>query len=183
MKFVLIRHPAVLIESGLCYGRLDVPAIPAALARAGSLATGLAHLAPLRISTSPARRCQDLANLLAQKLNAPAVTDPRLLELDFGAWEGKSWDVVPRSALDDWSASPLTFAPPGGETGSSLIARVRDFLGEIRLDRRNRIVVTHGGPLKVLTALLDGSPVDLLTAAPPVGSVRIFDVANTEDSA
>ncbi len=102
--------------------------------------------------------------------------DPRLLELDFGDWEGVSWDSVPRAALDRWAADPLGFCPPGGESGAALLRRVEDFACALFRDGRPCLVVSHGGPLRLLPALLDGGAVDLLAPAPEPAVVRIVPV-------
>ncbi len=64
--------------------------------------------------------------------------------------------------------SPLSFAPGGGETGLHLIDRVGKFYADLCRDQQDCVVVSHGGPLKILTALLQNTPVDLLAAAPPI---------------
>ena len=102
----------------------------------------------------------------------PHRLDHRLLELDFGAWEGLPWDAVPRGALDDWAADVHGFAAPGGESGSALIARVTGFYAD--LGPGNHVIVAHGGPLKVLAALARGHTVDLLAPAQPLGSVLVI---------
>ena len=156
----LVRHPAV-VPDGRCYGRLDLDvADPAAVGRLA------AELAPLggTVWTSPARRCR----LVAEALGEHRV-DVRLQELDFGAWEGVPWGDVPPASLDAWAADPWRFAPPRGESGAALVARVRAFASLCTTG--DHIVVTHGGPLKVLTALLRGDPVQLLSPAPPPGSI------------
>jgi alpha-ribazole phosphatase len=159
-----VRHPAADVLPGVCYGRLDVPvADPSA---ASALAARLAGMGGT-VWTSPARRCR----VVADALRAPIV-DPRLLELDFGDWEGRAWNEVPRSALDAWAADITGFAPPGGESGAALIERVSAFAS--RLSSGDHVVVTHGGPLKVLTALLRRLPVDLLAPAPELGSVTLI---------
>ena len=172
MKVTLIRHAAPLIAPGICYGRLDIAADPAAAESVCRRAAGRPATGVTRVWTSPARRCRDLANAIALSLAVPVTVDPRLQELDFGAWEGKSWDEVARAELDAWAASPLAFAPPGGESGSMLTTRVHDFYTGLRRDGRNCIVISHGGPLKILAALLRGTPVDLLAPAPAIGSIE-----------
>ncbi len=149
---------------GICYGRLDLPVQNPAAAQ--DIA---AHLAGVRgqVWTSPAQRCRAVADAIGLHC-----MDDRLQELDFGAWEGLPWDDVPREALDAWAAHPETFAPPGGENGASLIARVTVFYQA--LGPGDHVVITHGGPLKVLGALARRQPVDLLTPAPPLGSVEFI---------
>lgn len=161
MHVLLIRHPATTIAPGLCYGRLDLAlredAAAAALrARVGAWSG--------RVWTSPARRCRAIAG--------PAATiDARLQELDFGAWEGRAWADIPRADLDRWAADPAGFAPPGGESGAALLARVEAFHAMLRHRAEDALVVAHGGPLKLLAALLRDAVPDLLAPAPPLGSV------------
>jgi alpha-ribazole phosphatase len=161
---VLVRHPPAQVAPGLCYGRLDL-----ALADDASIGPLAARLAGFggTVWTSPARRCR----LLAAALGAHQVDD-RLQELDFGAWEGQPWDGIPRDALDRWAADPAGFAPPGGETGAALVARVTAFWRG--LPPGDHRIITHGGPLKVLVPLLRGEAVDLLASAPPPGSVTVI---------
>ena len=162
----LVRHPPVA-ASGRCYGRTDLE-----LAEPGSAAALAARLTGMEgiVWTSPSGRCRNVAEAVG-----PHRIDPRLMELDFGAWEGVPWDDVPRSALDGWAADPWGFAPPGGETGAALVSRVRDFHAD--LPPGAHIVVSHGGPLKVLLALLAGRPVDLLALPPALGSVTVVNSA------
>ncbi len=129
MEITLIRHPPALIPPGVCYGRLDVPLHPDA---AGTLARIAAEVgAAAAIITSPARRCRAVAGMLPGTVRE----DARLLELDFGRWEGVAWDDVPRAELDTWARDPERFAPPGGESGGALLARVASFHAELEAHR------------------------------------------------
>jgi alpha-ribazole phosphatase len=159
-----------LIDPGICYGRLDIPLHPEAAI--GDIAAHPLLAGASRVWTSPAQRCRVLAEAIAAALSVPLIVDDRLQELNFGAWEGIAWDAVPRAELDRWADSVLTFAPPGGESGVALIERVRSFDAELRHVGEDCVVVSHGGPLKVLGALLSGRPVDLLAPAPALGSVE-----------
>ena len=166
MRVVLVRHPAPLIAPGICYGRLDLPLRPDAdidgMARAPLL------VGSARIWTSPSRRCSTVAERIAETLSVPLTADPRLKELDFGEWEGKRWDDIPRADLDCWAADPLGFRAPGGESGAELIARVAEFCAELTEDCA---VVSHGGPLRVLSALLRGKTVDLFAPPQAIGTI------------
>jgi alpha-ribazole phosphatase len=174
MNVILIRHLELLIEPGICYGRLDIAPDPAAESKAHAVAAHPALSDVTQVWSSPALRCRSLAVTIALAAGVPLHVDARLQELDFGQWEGKSWDAIDRAALDLWAASPLTFAPPRGESGAALMARVEEFHRHLRREGQNCAVVSHGGPLKILGALLSGAPVDLFAAAPSFGSVAVW---------
>jgi alpha-ribazole phosphatase len=168
----LVRHPPPLIEPGICYGRLDMPVHPNA--DIDELVRNPVLNGSTIIWTSPARRCRDLADRIANALSIPPIADPRLLELDFGTWEGKPWDDIPRAKLDRWAADPLAFRAPDGESGAEMIARVTDFFAGLGEDCA---VVSHGGPLRVLSALLRGEQVDLLSQPQALSTAVAITIA------
>lgn len=162
---LLIRHTAVRSAPGLCYGRLDLDLADTA---PDDIAAVLARLPPLPgalVVSSPARRCVRLAAAIDPDFR----TDPRLLEIDFGAWEGLAWDDVPREMLDAWAADPWGFAPPGGESGQALLARIRAFCADT--PARPLVIVSHGGPLRLLRAWAEGRPPDILEKPQALGEV------------
>jgi alpha-ribazole phosphatase len=170
----LVRHPTVLGGAALCYGRLDLPLADPAR----NIPDLIARLQPMRgatLWTSPLARCRLVAEALALDWSAPSpCQDDRLLEMDFGAWEGMRWEDVPRPDLDRWAADLPGFAPPGGEAGQMLATRVTAFWRDLDLASARHVVVTHGGPLKILRALAEGRPVDLGDPAPEQGSVLLY---------
>jgi alpha-ribazole phosphatase len=161
----LIRHPPLQIAQGICYGRSDI-----AIADPASIPPIAAQVRAMRATvwTSPLRRCRIVADAIG-----PNRIDPSLIEMDFGTWDGLPWDAIPRPALDAWAADPLAFAPPGGETGAALIARVTAF--REALPPGDHVIVSHGGPLKVLDALLRGHPVDLMAPSLPLASATFIE--------
>ena len=172
LAVALVRHTEADVAPGRCYGRLDLGLSAAGELSARALARKLAGLGIARVHASPARRCRALAGLLT----SAALIDDRLQELHFGAWEGRSWDEVPRDALDAWAADPGRVAPPGGETGAALIRRVESFCADLLSAGEDAVVIAHGGPLKLMRAVLVGDAPDLLAAAPPLGSVTMLSV-------
>lgn len=173
MRIALLRHTAVAVAPGTCYGRLDLDLAATAEDDIAAVTARLAGFRAARLWSSPATRCRLLATALAGLTGAEPVFDDRLLELHLGDWEGRAWDAVPRADLDRWAADPHGFAAPGGETGAALVARVSAAFDEIVARPGDHVVVSHGGPLRVLSALARGAPVDLLAPAPPLGSVEI----------
>jgi alpha-ribazole phosphatase len=158
----LIRHPRPLVAPGICYGRLDLPADdPPAVAAAlrGELPPGLP------VWSSPLQRCRVLAGLLHA---APAI-DARLMEMDFGDWEGRPWDSIPRAELDAWAADIADYAPPGGESPRQLQQRVLAFVATLAV--AEAVLVTHAGVIRSLHAYVSGRPIaDCLDVRPAYGS-------------
>lgn len=142
MGLTLLRHPSVSAR-GICYGQSDVRLAPG---HGAEIATAIEQ-APETSSViaSPSIRCRGLAEALAHAngLAAP-IYDPRLLELDFGDWEGKPWTQIPRIESDHWAEDPANRAPPGGERFLDLLDRVRAALRDLK----NALVITHAGPIR-----------------------------------
>lgn len=159
----LIRHTRPRVAPGICYGCLDLPAEepPAAVAAAlrGELPPGLP------VWSSPLRRCRDLA----VELHPQPAFDARLQEMDFGTWEGRSWDDIPRHELDAWAASVADYAPPGGESPRALQQRVLAFVAALTV--AEAVLVTHAGVIRSLVAHVSGRPIaDCLDFRPAYGS-------------
>jgi alpha-ribazole phosphatase len=142
VRVFLIRHPPPLIDPGVCYGRLDV-----GCRDLDRVAADLHSRLPadLAVHSSPLRRALRLAWALSPQ--APVCVDPRLAEIDFGAWEGRRWDDIAREEIDAWAADVSGFAPPGGESVAALSARALDFAASLSNDAA---VVTHAGVMRVL---------------------------------
>jgi alpha-ribazole phosphatase len=143
----LIRHPRPLVAAGICYGRLDIPAENAA-ADAARLRRDLPPALP--VWSSPSSRCL----VLAAELHPQPRIDARLAEMDFGAWEGRPWDAIPRAEIDAWAADVGGYAPPGGESPFRLQQRALDFVAA--LDVPEAIIVTHAGVIRTLVAHWQG---------------------------
>lgn len=175
MRFVLVRHPPAAIAPGVCYGRLDIGLRGDAAETVRKIVSTVAGADAVQVWASPASRCLVVAEAAARALvGADLLVDPRLQELDFGTWEGIEWDSVARASLDAWAADPHDFAPPRGESGKALLARVRAVHQAIVAARQDCVIVSHGGPLKLLAALIRREPPDLLAVAPPLGSVQML---------
>ena len=176
MQIALIRHLPPVIAAGVCYGRSDLAARQPSRAELEAIRIRVARLRAPRLLSSPAKRCRMLAAPLGAALGIAPVFDERLLELDFGAWDGVRWDDVDRAALDVWAADPAGFAPPGGEPVVALIARIAAFAQDLRASDRDAIVVSHGGPLRLLGPMLRGEAVDWRTPPPGFGSLTLLSL-------
>ncbi|MDC8759865.1 histidine phosphatase family protein [Janthinobacterium fluminis] len=155
MRLILVRHPKPLVAPGLCYGRTDLAVAPDELARArDALAATLAPGLPL--FSSPLRRCAELA---AQLPCASLSVDARLAEIDFGNWEMRSWDDIPRAEVDAWAADVAHYRPGGGESVLQMAARVAAFHDELaQRQTAAALVVCHAGTMRLLAARHAGLP-------------------------
>ena len=128
----LVRHAVPLLPPGICYGRTDVPADPAATERAAE-ALAAALPAGCRVVRSPLQRCTALAGALHRlRPDLPSTPDPRLAEMDFGDWEGHAWDALGADRLDAWTADFAHHAPGGGESVHAFMARVAGAFDAVR---------------------------------------------------
>ena len=76
--------------------------------------------------------------------------------MNFGLWEGRPWEAIPRAELDAWAADGAGYAPPGGESPRALQRRALDFVAG--LDAPQSVIVTHAGVIRVLLAHWRGLP-------------------------
>lgn len=157
MPLCLIRHTRVAAPAGLCYGQLDVPLADTFAEEARAVREALArrystNLPP--IWSSPSLRCRSLA----ETLGAPFRLDPRLRELSFGEWEGRTWAELNSPEARHWGDNWQTVAPPRGESLPELLARLRAFLAD--LGDTDAIVLTHAGPIRALHHLVAGQTLE-----------------------
>jgi alpha-ribazole phosphatase len=153
---VFLRHPPLPQMRGRCYGRLDIALSAETFASAAAtLRTDAADppLWSLPLISSPAQRCRGLAQACAD--GRGFATDARLLEMDFGDWEGQPWADIPRDALDRWAGDVAGFRPPGGESFSDLIARVAAALDALQ---GPHLIVAHAGVVRAAAHLLGAVP-------------------------
>lgn len=153
MDIHLIRHPKTVAPDGTCYGSYDIEPDPAILASdAARILPALP--ADARFLSSPQTRAHQLAQALAGRT---VETDARLVEMDFGAWENRLWGDLPRSEIDAWAADTLGYTPPGGESVADMNARVLDWWSGLTVEDTPLVVVSHGGPLRLLAAHASGA--------------------------
>jgi alpha-ribazole phosphatase len=155
MKHIFIRHSRLDDMQGICYGALDVAVADHIIKQH---AKELKNVLPpaLPIISSPLQRC--LA--LAQAIDSNTKQDPRLLEMNFGDWQGKAWDHINRVQLEQWANNVTKFHPSNGENFIDVITRLSEFLHDLN---EPHILITHAGVIRAAHFLLGG--VDVMDAA------------------
>jgi probable phosphoglycerate mutase len=114
---ILVRHGAIDEADVRLWGRSSVALNAEGRRQGAALAAALAPLAPARIVSSPQRRTCETAALCARSAQTLAVIDPRLDEMDFGAWTGQRFsDLHDDPDWRAWNDRRGGARTPSGET-------------------------------------------------------------------
>jgi broad specificity phosphatase PhoE len=147
----LVRHGQTLVNrSGRLQGRTDPELTALGLAQAERLAACLAAASPAVVRTSPLRRAVATAEVIAARAGVRVEVDDRLVELDYGEWDGRVIADIPREAWARWRDDG-GFAPPGGESLRDVAARMARFCEE-QLTEQLVVAVGHVSPIKAAVA-------------------------------
>jgi len=149
----LIRHlPTVWNEEGRLQGRTDVPALRHEQTPPWQPP---AEFSLHRWLSSPLERCK----ATARRLGVDAAAEPRLIEMDWGEWEGCTLADL-RARLGDTMAAKeakgLDFRPPGGESPRDVQARIAPLLVELGGSGQDTAAITHKGVIRAMLALATG---------------------------
>ena len=111
-----------------------------------------------RVYASPMLRARQTAEALG--LAAP-IYDARLMEQNWGSWEGLTRDeIFARHGADAFikagSNRGEAFRPGGGESTGELHARVASFLKDVAQDEDDAVAVAHLGVLRAAYTLATG---------------------------
>jgi len=128
---ILVRHGAVDGTDVRLWGRSDIALNAVGRTESAALAATLAPLVPARIVASPQRRTCETAAHCARAAGMLALVDPRLDEVDFGAWAGQSFaELAPDPQWRAWNDHRASAQTASGETMGDVTARVLDALEE-----------------------------------------------------
>jgi len=138
------------------------------------------------IYSSPLDRTLETANIIANPHSMTPITQDGLREISHGHWEGLQRKEVEEKYPDEyaaWEADPFTFAPKGGESGISVLARALPVIREVVVNHtdRNVLVVSHKATIRIIISSLLGFDVrgyrDRLDQAP--ACLNILDFKDT----
>lgn len=171
MDIYLIRHTRTAAEPGLCYGQSNIALANSFPEEARALQQKLPVLAENhQVFSSPLTRCLQLAELISANVS----TDKRLLEIDFGAWEGLRFDAIDADVLRHWTDNFVHVPPPNGESFTDLCRRADSFWQDcLNHEAEQILIVTHAGFIRALLAqLLKLPPTNAFQFRVDVGSVH-----------
>jgi broad specificity phosphatase PhoE len=161
-RVFLIRHGATVLSAEDRFaGSTDVELSDTGRNQARCLAHRLADDKITAIYASPFRRTMETARIIAEPHRLAPVPRDALREIDHGRWEGLRRADVETQFKDEyaaWEEDPSTFAPTGGESGISVLARALPVVREIVLRHagENVAIVSHKATIRLLISSLLG---------------------------
>lgn len=176
---LLIRHgPTEWNAAKRLQGRADIPLSDAGREAVSSY-TVPAAFTEFDWLVSPLLRARQTAEILG----LAARTEDRLVEMDYGTFEGLSVAELRAElgdAMTENEARGLDFMPPGGESPREVLDRVSPLLAEIAARGAATGCVTHKG---VIRAVLAAATAWDMTGKPPVkldwSSAHLFQLDPT----
>lgn len=161
----LLRHGEIATP-GILAGKTDVP-----LSELGGkqVLQATAELSNInRCISSPLVRCYSLAKAYCQQNNISLDVESNLQEMDFGDWDGKSYqdlwkmdEQLAMSTIGDFWQNPWKNKPPNGESMNVFTNRVDLWWQKICAENtsKNTLVFTHAGVIKHVLARVLNLPI------------------------
>lgn len=181
----LIRHGLTAVTGKTLYGRTPgVRLDDRGRAQAEALADRLAPVRLTAVYSSPLDRCVETMGPLASRQRLDVVVREGLIEMDVGAWTGRSLAQVRRARVwKDVIHRPSQFRFPDGESFVDAQSRALTEVQSIAARHpRGRVAVgSHGDIIRMLVAHYSGAHLDLFqrTTADPA-SVSVVHLGDGE---
>ena len=155
---LLIRHGQTASNrDGLLVGRIDPPLTELGESQAQRLGVRLQGSNPAFILSSPLLRARQTADAIAASTGLTVEIEDRLVEMNYGEWDGTPIADVPIEVWRQWRSDP-EFKPPGGESLHDVSKRVGSLMGELLISDDLAIVVSHVSPIKAALTWALGAP-------------------------
>ena len=157
MTLYVIRHGETDINrmGGHFQGQIEIPLNETGVRQAEEARDSFRqrNLTFTHVFASPLSRAFKTAEIVSGFSPDQIITDDRLLELNFGPFEGRRWEEMNPRTLHALLHDPLNYYPPAGmETIYHLVARCSQFLQDMasRSDELsgNILIGTHGGTIR-----------------------------------
>jgi broad specificity phosphatase PhoE len=160
MKTVyLVRHAETTWNlEGRIQGNRDTPLSVDGLAQTVKTVAFLSALRFDTIFTSPLARTRAIAEPVGINLGIPPIVVPELREIEFGDWEGRTWNEIGAmhpAALAAWKLKSPEARPDGGESLADVRRRAEKLRSMVESSSGDlMLIVAHGGLNRVLISVL-----------------------------
>lgn len=164
-------------------GRSDTGLSPRGLIQTAQTVAWLSTIPFDLVLSSPLARARAMADPVAANLHCRLAIVQELTEIDFGHWQGHSWEEVEcmnPDAARAWGQRQPSARPDGGESLEEARVRALSVLGRIDLSSYTVcLIVAHGAFNRIfISTLLDLPLASIDDFAQSNASVSIFDLLN-----
>ncbi len=158
IKIIFVRHGRTLWNStGRYQGQSDIELSEEGICQAKKLAQNFPVDNIDVVYSSPLKRAYNTGKLIADKFKVPIFADDRFREINFGDWEGLTYDQISAkwgNKLDYMFEHPDIAEIPNGESFVQVQKRAIEGVKEILQSNEGKTVVitAHGGVLRTILA-------------------------------
>ncbi|MFK0522370.1 histidine phosphatase family protein [Paenibacillus illinoisensis] len=166
-EIVFIRHGTTSWNVEKRYlGHTDISLLPDAERELAPLRESIRGITWDALYCSDLLRCRQTVERIVPVQAGQAQYDPRLREIDFGQWEGMTYNELKDNPLyRNWIDAPQDVTPPGGEPWQAFAERIDSFVKECLVSVSSEehseeyhvpaiAVVTHGGVIRYAMSCL-----------------------------
>lgn len=149
MKLLVARHGETLFnkENKIC-GITDIELTSKGLEQAKEIAQKIKELNIDLIISSPMKRTIQTSKVISDICNLQYITDDRLMEQDYGIYEGCS--RMDSNFLNN--KKQFAYKYPNGESMMQVACRVYNLINELneKYNNKNILIITHGGICRII---------------------------------
>lgn len=164
MELYVVRHgKTIWNDLRKLQGIADIQLNERGIADAKALGKSLMDTHFDAIYSSPLARAKKTAELIRNGRDIPIICDQRLIEINFGNYEGKIFEyLLENTSFKAFFDDPEHYIPPeNGESFPSVLERTKNFLTEViekQKENGRYMVVAHGALNAALTSNLEKRP-------------------------
>ena len=153
LELHLVRHTSVDVAPGICYGQTDVPLSPTFEQEALEVMSQIKDTRYDGVYSSPLSRCTCLSAYCGY---TDPILDDRLMEMNFGKWEGIHWDDNLDPRLSSWFGNWIEERTTGGESFRDLCIRAALFIDDLLKHKDQKLLkFTHAGFIRATWVTLE----------------------------
>lgn len=155
MNIYIVRHGQTHHNvKGQYYGKLDASLSQEGIRQMEKLRSSLKGIEFDSIYSSNTKRTLQSLQISGKHLYNKVQIDQRLSELNFGEFEGRTYQEICKifpDQIESWNKDWKNFCPPNGEAFASFYKRIVSFFKDLLKKKENHILImTHSGVIKAI---------------------------------
>ena len=181
MIIYLTRHGQTnLNKARLMQGLTDEPLNETGLAQARAMREKIGDVHFDAVYASPLNRAIMTGAIIGGVDPSEVITDPRIIEADFGVYEKKKYFSLGPAMTLYWTLPEIFPAPKSVETTASLRERSSSFLRELEEKNYGTVLIAcHGGIMRALSGYLEDKKNGLAWRPKPHNcEVRVYETVD-----